>query len=184
MPKCLPVFFAIFMGLACSITPVVWSADQPEAGYGLGRPATARDIEAWNIDVSPDAQGLPPGQGTVKQGARLYATKCAGCHGQTGKEGPNDMLVGGHGSLRSSKPLKTIGSYWPYATTLYDYLRRAMPFNAPQSLTPDEVYALTAWLLHQNGIVAENVILDARGLPRIEMPNHNGFIPDPRPDVP
>jgi hypothetical protein len=95
-----------------------------------------------------------------------------------------DVLVGGHGSLRTSKPLKTIGSYWPYATTLYDYLRRAMPFNAPQSLTPDEVYALTAWLLHQNGIVVEDVILDARVLPRIEMPNHNGFIPDPRPDVP
>jgi hypothetical protein len=95
-----------------------------------------------------------------------------------------DVLVGGHGSLRTSKPLKTIGSYWPYATTLYDYLRRAMPFNAPQSLTPDEVYALTAWLLHQNGIVAEDVILDAHSLPRIEMPNHNGFIPDPRPDVP
>ncbi len=94
------------------------------------------------------------------------------------------MLVGGQGSLRTSKPLKTIGSYWPYATTLYDYLRRAMPFNAPQSLTPDEIYALVAWLLQQNGIVSEDAILDARSLPRIEMPNHNGFIPDPRPDVP
>lgn len=184
MSKSLPVFSAVFMGLASSIIPMAWSADQQEAGSGLGRSATAWDIQAWNIDVSPDGQGLPPGQGTVKQGVQLYATKCAGCHGPTGKEGPNDVLVGGHGSLRTSKPLKTMGSYWPYATTLYDYLRRAMPFNAPQSLTPDEIYALVAWLLQQNGIVAEDAILDARSLPRIEMPNHNGFIPDPRPDVP
>ncbi len=171
------------MGLAFSIAPAVWSADRPEVGYELGRTATARDIQAWNIDVSPDGQGLPPGQGTVKQGAQLYATKCAGCHGPTGREGPNDVLVGGQGSLRTSKPLKTIGSYWPYATTLYDYLRRAMPFNAPQSLTPDEIYALVAWLLQQNGIVAEDVILDAHTLPLIQMPNRNGFIADPRPDV-
>ena len=169
------------MGLVFSIGPVVWSADQ---SYGLGRQATEKEIHDWNIDVSPDGQGMPPGQGSVKQGAQLYAAKCAGCHGPTGREGPNDVLVGGHGSLRTSKPLKTIGSYWPYATTLYDYLRRAMPFNAPQSLTPDEVYALTAWLLQQNGIVAEDAILDARSLPRIDMPNRNGFIPDPRPDVP
>jgi len=102
----------------------------------------------------------------------------------TGREGPHDTLVGGHGSLQTAKPRKTIGSYWPYATTLYDYLRRAMPFTAPQSLTPDEIYALVAWLLHQNGIVTEDAILDARTLPRIDMPNRNGFIPDPRPDVP
>ena len=159
------------------------SADQHEAVYGQGRPATDQDIHAWNIDVSPDGQGLPPGQGTVKKGAQLYAVKCAGCHGPTGKEGPNDVLVGGHESLRTSKPIKTIGSYWPYAATLYDYLRRAMPFNAPQSLMPDEMYALVAWLLHQNGIVAEDTILDAHSLPKIEMPNRNGFIADPRPDV-
>ncbi len=183
MHKSLPVFFAVFMGLMFSITPAVWSADPEDAAYGLGRPATDRDIQLWNIDVSPDGQGLPPGQGTVNQGARIFATKCAGCHGPTGKEGPNDVLVGGHGSLRTAKPLKTIGSYWPYATTLYDYLRRAMPFTAPQSLTPDEIYALVAWLLHRNGIVSEDVLLDARSLPRIDMPNRNGFIPDPRPDV-
>ncbi|MBX3332265.1 MAG: hypothetical protein KF722_17840 [Nitrospira sp.] len=95
-----------------------------------------------------------------------------------------DVLVGGQGSSRTSKALKTIGSYWLYATTLYDYLRRVMPFNAPQSLTPDEIYALVAWLLQQNGIVTEDTVLDARSLPRIEMPNRNGFTPDPRPDVP
>lgn len=146
----------MFMSLTFSVTPAVASADQQEPGYGLGRPATIRDIQAWNIDVSPNGQELPPGSGTVKQGRHIYAVKCAGCHGPTGKEGPNDVLVGGQNSLATSKPLKTIGSYWPYTTTLYDYLRRAMPFNAPQSLTPDEIYALIAWLLQQNGIVAED----------------------------
>lgn len=183
MHKSLPVFSAVLMGFACSLIPAAWSADHEEVAYSLGHPATARDIQLWNIDVSPDGQGLPPGQGTVKQGAQIFATKCAGCHGPTGREGPNDVLVGGHGSLQTAKPLKTIGSYWPYATTLYDYLRRAMPFNAPQSLTPDEIYALVAWLLQQNGIVSEDAILDAHSLPRIDMPNRNGFIPDPRPDV-
>lgn len=159
------------------------SAGMGDPGYGAGQPASASDIAAWNIDVSPDGQGLPPGQGTVKQGAELYAMKCAACHGPTGKEGPNDALVGGQGSLQTTKPLKTIGSYWPYATTLYDYLRRAMPFPAPQSLKPDEIYALVAWLLHQNKIIAEDAILDAHSLPKVEMPNRNGFIVDPRPDV-
>jgi len=159
------------------------SADQHDAAYELGRPATDQDIQAWNIDVSPDGQGLPPGQGTARQGAQIYAVKCAGCHGVTGKEGPYDVLVGGQDSLRTSKPLKTIGSYWPYATTLYDYLHRAMPFNAPQSLTSDEIYALVAWLLLQNGIIAGDTVLDAHSLHKIEMPNRNGFIIDPRPDV-
>jgi len=160
------------------------SAERGDSNFGLGQPASESEMAAWNIDVSPGGQGLPPGQGTVKQGAELYATKCAACHGATGKEGPNDVLVGGHGSLRTAKPLKTIGSYWPYATTLYDYLRRAMPFTAPQSLKPDEIYALVAWLLHQNQIIAEDAILDAHSLPKVEMPNRNGFIPDQRPDVP
>ncbi|CUS32376.1 putative Monoheme cytochrome c (modular protein) [Candidatus Nitrospira nitrosa] len=169
--------------LVLFIPSVGLSAEMGDPGYGAGQPASASDIAAWNIDVSPDGQGLPPGQGTVKQGAELYAMKCAACHGPTGKEGPNDVLVGGQGSLRTTKPLKTIGSYWPYATTLYDYLRRAMPFTAPQSLKADEIYALVAWLLHQNQIIAEDAILDAHSLPKVEMPNRNGFILDPRPDV-
>lgn len=169
--------------LLLSIPPTGWSAETGDGGFGLGHPASESDIAQWNIDVSPDGQGLPPGQGTVKQGAQLYAMKCAACHGPTGKEGPNDVLVGGQGSLQTAKPLKTIGSYWPYATTLYDYLRRAMPFTAPQSLKPDEIYALVAWLLNQNQIIAEDTILDAHSLSKIEMPNRKGFIPDPRPDV-
>lgn len=160
------------------------SAEMGDSVFGLGQPAPESDMAVWNIDVSPDGQGLPPGQGTVKQGAEVYAIKCAACHGPTGQEGPNDVLVGGRGSLRTAKPLKTIGSYWPYATTLFDYLRRAMPFTAPQSLKPDEIYALVAWLLHQNHIIAEDAILDAHSLPKVEMPNRNGFIPDQRPDVP
>lgn len=161
-----------------------WSADEKAGEYGIGLPATDEEIRAWNIDVSPTGEGLPPGQGTVKQGAQVYAGKCAACHGPTGTEGPKDRLVGGQNTLATPKPVRTIGSYWPYATTLYDYINRAMPFYAPQSLTPDEVYSVVAWLLQQNGIISEDTVVDARTLPGIQMPNRNGFIRDPRPDVP
>lgn len=152
--------------------------------YGLGRPATEAEIKAWDIDVSPTGTGLPPGQGTVQQGAVVYANKCAACHGPTGTEGPKDRLVGGQGSLTTAQPIKTIGSYWPYATTLYDYIYRAMPLTAPQSLTPDEVYALVDWLLHQNGIIPSDAVMGATTLPAVKMPNRVGFVSDPRPDVP
>jgi cytochrome c len=151
--------------------------------YGLGRPATEEEIRAWNIDVAPTGEGLPLGRGTVKQGAEVYAAKCASCHGPTGMEGPKDRLVGGQGTLATGKPIKTIGSYWPYATTLYDYIKRAMPLNAPQSLTADETYAVVAWLLFQNKIIVEDAVMDAQSLPRVPMPNRDGFIRDPRPDV-
>jgi cytochrome c len=152
--------------------------------YGIGRAATDQEIRAWNIDVAATGEGLPPGQGTVKEGAALFAARCAACHGATGQEGPMDRLVGGAGTLASQKPIKTIGSYWPYATTLYDYIHRAMPFPAPQSLSPNEVYSIVAWLLYRNGIIAEALVLDAQSLPAISMPNRQGFVPDPRPDVP
>lgn len=161
-----------------------WSADENAAGYGIGKSPTDEEIRAWNIDVSPSGEGLPLGKGTVKQGAQVFAAKCAACHGPTGTEGPKDRLVGGRNTLQTPKPVRTIGSYWPYATTLYDYINRAMPFYAPQSLTPDEVYSVVAWLLHQNGIISEDTVIDARTLPGIQMPNRNGFIQDPRPDVP
>ncbi|MGH7232176.1 MAG: c-type cytochrome [Nitrospiraceae bacterium] len=157
--------------------------NEPLSGYGLGRAATEAEIKAWNIDVSPTGEGLPPGSGSVKQGAEVFAAKCGSCHGPTGTEGPMDRLVGGRGTLTTQQPTKTVGSYWPYATTLYDYIHRAMPFTAPQSLTPDEVYAVVAWILHQNGIIGEDAVLDARSLPVIQMPNRKGFVPDPRPDV-
>lgn len=151
--------------------------------YGFGRPATEAEINAWDIDISPTGEDLPSGRGTVKQGAQVYAAKCAGCHGPTGVEGPNDRLVGGHGSLATERPVKTVGSYWPHATTLYDYIYRAMPITNPQSLTPDEVYSLVAWILHQNGIVPADAVMDARSLPAVRMPNRDGFVSDPRPDV-
>lgn len=160
----------------------VESADEHDK-YGLGRPATEQEIRGWNIDVAPTGEGLPPGRGTVKQGAEVYAAKCASCHGPTGTEGPKDRLVGGQGTLATAKPIKTIGSYWPYATTLYDYIKRAMPYNAPQSLTADETYAVVAWLLFQNKIIAEDAVMDAHSLPKVQMPNRDGFIRDPRPDV-
>ncbi|MDD0813168.1 cytochrome c [Curvibacter sp. HBC28] len=150
---------------------------------GLGRPATDAAIAAWNIDIDAQGQGLPPGRGSVAEGARVYAEKCAACHGAQGEGKPADRLVGGHGSLNSPRPIKTVGSFWPYATTVYDFIYRAMPYNAPQSLAPNEVYAVTAWLLHANGIVPADAVLDARSLPAVKMPNRAGFVPDARPDV-
>lgn len=169
--------------VAAGCAPSGWAGDEHATGYGLGRLATEEEIRGWNIDVSPDGTGLPPGQGTVEQGAQVYSGKCAKCHGATGKEGPFDVLVGGHGTLATQNPLKTIGSFWPYATTLFDYIHRAMPFDAPQSLTADEIYAVIAWLLHKNGIISAEGVIDAKRLPMIQMPNRLGFIRDPRPDV-
>ena len=178
----------VFLGIGLSSLVVASglpsrSVGDDTVGYGIGRPATDSEIRAWNIDVAPHGEGLPPGQGTVKQGGQVYAAKCAKCHGASGTEGPLDRLVGGQDTLRTSTPIKTIGSYWPYATTLYDYINRAMPFDAPQSLTPDEIYAVIAWLLHENGIIAEDIAMNARTLPLVQMPNRHGFVPDPRPDV-
>ena len=166
---------------------LAWAADLPgeeRESLGLGRQATEAEIRAWDLDVSPTGEGLPAGKGTAQEGARLFAAKCASCHGVTGAEGPAPRLVGGQNTLATKNPVKTVGSYWPYATTLYDYIRRAMPFTAPQSLTPDEVYAVTAWILAQNGIIKGNAVMDAQTLPNVRMPNRAGFVPDPRPDVP
>ncbi|HEX2056141.1 MAG TPA: cytochrome c [Nitrospiraceae bacterium] len=180
------VFSGLIVATAAVISPAWIASSDQEAvkDFGAGRPATPEEIRAWNIDVSPSGEGLPPGRGTVEQGARIFAVKCAGCHGATGTEGPKDRLVGGRNTLASREPIKTIGSYWPYATTLYDYIYRAMPFTAPQSLSPDETYSVVAWLLYQNGIIDEGMVIDARSLPTIAMPNRDGFIPDRRPDVP
>ena len=172
----------IALTLAAIAAPAC-GAERPP--YGLGRPATPREIAGWNIDVRADGQGLPPGRGSAGQGRALYADKCAACHGAKGEGKPMDALVGGAGSLASANPVRTVGSYWPYATTLFDFIRRAMPFNAPQSLTADEVYAVSAYVLYLNRIVPETAVLDARSLPRVRMPNRNGFTsPDPRPDTP
>ena len=181
----LPSLHVLALGVAAIAVAWVlpgWSAEGI-GSYEIGRAATEEEIKVWNFDVSPTGEGLPPGQGTVKQGSPLFAAKCAACHGPTGTEGPKDRLVGGRDTLTTAKPVRTIGSYWPYATTLYDYIRRAMPFDAPQSLSSDETYAVIAWLLFQNQIIAEDAVIDAQTLPKVQMPNRNGFIEDPRPDV-
>jgi mono/diheme cytochrome c family protein len=160
------------------------AAAPPQQVYGFGRPATAQEIAGWDIDVRGDGAGLPPGHGDVATGRGIYAQKCAACHGATGEGGPMDRLAGGDGTLATAHPVRTVGSFWPYATTLFDFVRRAMPFTTPQSLSPDETYAVVAYVLYLNHIVPQDAVLDARTLPLIKMPNRNGFTsPDPRPDV-
>lgn len=142
----------------------------------LGRPATPAEIAGWDISIPPDGAGLPPGSGTPEQGVLVYAQKCQSCHGEKGAGQPNDQLVGGQGTLTSNSPVRTIGSYWPYATTVFDYIRRAMPYQQPQSLTNGEVYAVTAYLLHLNGIIGAQDAMTAQTLPRVRMPNREHFI--------
>jgi S-disulfanyl-L-cysteine oxidoreductase SoxD len=161
----LAIAAALAAGAACAGEP-----------YGIGRQATPQEIAGWDIDVSQNGAGLPPGRGDARQGEAIFAEKCASCHGARGEGKPMDRLVGGLGTLRDKKPEKTVGSYWPYATTLFDYVRRAMPLNAPQSLTPDEVYAVSAYVLFLNGIVPLDTTLDADNLAKINMPNRNGFV--------
>jgi S-disulfanyl-L-cysteine oxidoreductase SoxD len=146
------------------------------AGPGFGRPATEAEVAAWDISIPPDGRGLPPGSGTAKQGAAVYASKCVACHGEKGIGKPADALVGGIGTLASATPLKTVGSYWPYATTLFDYVRRAMPYDRPLSLSSDEVYAVSAYILSLNGVIPEDATMDAGTLPKVTMPNRNGFV--------
>jgi len=145
-------------------------------GPRLGREATPGEIAGWDISIPPDGSGLPPGSGTAAAGAAVYATKCLACHGPDGAGQPNDRLVGGQGTLAGPNPVRTVGSYWPYATTVFDYVRRAMPYQEPQSLTNAEVYAVTAYLLHLNGVIREGETMNAQTLPRITMPNRDNFI--------
>jgi mono/diheme cytochrome c family protein len=173
---------ALAVALTCLIGTPHASAQSPT--FGLGHTPKAEEVKAIDIDITPDGRGLPPGSGTASAGKDVYTRRCETCHGPTGKEGPQDVLVGGKGSLATTKPQKTIGSYWPYATTLWDYIRRAMPFDHPGTLTPDEIYGTTAYLLFLNGIVGEHDVVDQATLPKVEMPNRNGFTSDPRPDMP
>jgi len=158
---------------------------RPQPTYGLGRPATPREIAGWDIDARADGAGLPPGHGAVSDGQAIFEHRCAACHGENGEGGAADALVGGAGTLATAKPVRTVGNYWPYATTLFDYVRRAMPFNAPQSLTADQTYAVVAYVLFLNHIVPAKAVLDAKTLAAVKMPNRGGFrSPDPRPDAP
>jgi cytochrome c len=156
---------------------------QAEERYGIGQAATPAEIAGWNIDIGRDGSNLPPGSGSVERGKTVFAEQCAACHGADGQGGVGDRLVGGQGTLATAKPVRTVGSYWPYAPTLFDYIRRAMPQNAPQSLSNEDVYAVSAYILHLNGLVSADAVLDAKALAAIKMPNRDKFVADPRPDV-
>ena len=151
--------------------------------FGVGRTPTADEVKAWDVTIPPDGKGLPPGSGTAALGKEIYTKRCASCHGEKGEDAKDGRLVGGRGTLTTDKPLLTIGSFWPYATTLWSYINRAQPLDEPGSLTPDQVYAVTAYLLYLNGIIGEHDVVDAKTLPQVRMPNRDGFVPDPRPDV-
>ena len=142
---------------------------------GLGEPVDAVELARIDFTVLPDGDGLPPGAGTAEEGAGVFARHCVACHGEGGQGGINDALVGGAGTLPSERPVKTVGSYWPYATTVFDYIRRAMPLTSPGVLSADETYAVTAYLLFLNGIVPSDRVIDAKSLPDVKMPNRNGF---------
>jgi mono/diheme cytochrome c family protein len=171
--------------VAFALPLVVTVAAAQDSTRGIGRPATPADIAARGPMVAPDGTGLPIGRGTVAQGRVIYAVQCAGCHGDRGQGiGEYPQLASGDGTLATPKPIQTVGSYWPYATTVWDYIHRAMPYTQPGTLTVDQTYAVTAYVLHLNGILRANAATDAKTLPRVRMPNRNGFVGDPRPDVP
>jgi S-disulfanyl-L-cysteine oxidoreductase SoxD len=161
---------------ACSALVVVCGAALAESP-NLGKAASPEEIASWDVSIGPDGAGLPPGSGTPQQGEQVYLAKCLACHGDKGSGKPNDQLVGGQRSLQPGQaPVKTIGSFWPYATTVFDYVRRAMPLNQPKSLSDDEVYAVVAYILQLNGVVGANDTIDARTLPAVRMPNRDGFV--------
>ena len=161
-----------FVALAATVLATATAQEGPD----LGETPSPELIAAWDISVAPDGAGLPPGSGTAVEGAPVYAVNCLVCHGQEGEGLLNDRLVGGHGTIGGPAARKTVGSYWPYATTIFDYVRRAMPYLQPQSLTNDEVYALTAYLLYLNGIINENDTMNSATLPAIDMPNRDNFV--------
>ena len=171
---------------ALALATAASASDLAYAGYGFGTTPTESELAAFTSPL-PDGRGLPDGSGTVAQGAALFQGQCASCHGDKLQGGIGDRLVGGRGSLVNGDPkkapIKTVESYWPYATTLFDYVWRAMPLNAPGSLTYDQVYAVSAYILAQAKIVGPDASLDQSNLAKVAMPNRDGFIPDPRPET-
>jgi mono/diheme cytochrome c family protein len=168
-----------------TVTPAPAPSPQPNQDatpFGFGRDATPEEIRLWDIDVRPDGTGLPPGSGTVAQGAEVYARKCAACHGESGEgvPGASGALVMPY-ATREPWPQfpRTVGNYWPYATTLFDYIKRAMPTNAPGSLEPDEIYSVVAWLLYRNQIIGSDAVMSKDTLPLVKMPASGRFVPAP-----
>ena len=166
---------------ATSPHPVQPLPDKPR----FGKPISEADVATWNIDIrTPDGAGLPPGRGSVKEGQQVYAQKCAACHGADAKGGPvYGTMVGGIGSFKGSPRVLTPGSMYPYAPILFDYIRRSMPMDRPQTMTNNEVYAVSAYLLNLNGLVPADAVMDAQSMPKVQMPNRDGFLLDDRPDT-
>jgi cytochrome c len=170
---------AAFLALLLGAAPVAGQSPK----YGAGRPPTAEELRELGPAIAPDGTGLPEGSGTAAAGRELFSATCARCHGEKGEGGVGPRLAGGQGSLATARPVKTVDSFWPYATTVWDYINRAMPFDKPGLLKPPEVYAVVAYILNLNGIIGNDQVMDARSLPKVRMPNRDGFVADPRPDV-
>jgi mono/diheme cytochrome c family protein len=166
------IFSALLIGSITACT----SSYHSSGPVGLGKPIAENQIRLWNIDIGPNGEGLPAGSGTAIAGEVLFQQQCASCHGDKGQGSIANRLVGG-GALNTNSPVKTVGSFWPYSTTIFDYTRRSMPHNAPQSLTSDQIYAATAYILYLNQIIAKDAVMDAKSLPLVRMPNRDGFIP-------
>jgi mono/diheme cytochrome c family protein len=178
---------AAVVGLVCAAGAWIFGADAGSPGFfGYGKLASPQEIAGWDIDVrGDDGTGLPDGKGTVDQGAEVYVQQCAACHGTFGEgQGRYPKLIGGEGTLTAERPEPTVGSYWPFAPTLWDYINRAMPLSAPHTLSADEVYAITAYVLNFNNIVPSDFVADRNSLPKVKMPNRDSFTwEDPRPDT-
>ena len=180
-----------FSRLLTAATVLLWASGilaQTQSYTNVGRTPTKEEIQAWDIGVGPDGKGLPPGQGSAKEGAPIFAAKCAACHGADGKGaaiGPR--LTGAKAdfeTLTTVRPVRSVGGYWPYATTVWDFINRAMPRGQSGTLTPNEVYAVTAFILAKNDIIKEDDVMDAKTLPKVQMPNRNGFVPAKFSDIP
>ncbi len=166
---------------AILFTSILTSAAGADPGFSEA--ATAEDIERVYLSILPDGENLPEGSGTATQGKAVYEMYCVACHGMDGEGTLADKLVGGRGTLDSDSPVKTVGSYWPYATTVFNYIRRSMPYMAPMSLTNEEYYAITAFILNKNDIISADTVLDKNSLPDVQMPNRDGFV-NSYPDIP
>jgi cytochrome c len=186
--------YAMLTAIALAVlgTPDCARAQGYPSTFDLGAPASTQEVAAVAIAIAPDGKGLPGGKGEYAVGKQVYETACSACHGANlqGVAGLPNMpagaalrLIGGRGTLTTKNPVMTVESYWPYATTLFDYVRRAMPFQAPGSLTADEIYAVLAYILAEGNIIDKAMVLDAETLPRVQMPNRDGFVPDPRPEL-
>jgi S-disulfanyl-L-cysteine oxidoreductase SoxD len=169
---------SLLLALALALGACAGMAQSPQTSRtpGLGVPISERDIAAWDISAAPDGSGLPPGSGTPAQGAKIYMQKCVMCHGEAGRGKPFATLVGGAPLTNGIETPKTIANFWGYSTILFDFTRRAMPWTQPRTLTDDEVYALTAYILALNKLIGENDVMNAQTLPRVKMPNRDGFI--------